>query len=123
MSFKLYTDTHIAKAVAVQLRAKGIDTIRCEEVDMADASDEEHLEKATSQERVMVSQDDDFLKLDSIWQKQGRHHTGIFFVNPNLRGQGTISVIVREVIELHELIEGGAGTLEDDIINTINYIG
>jgi hypothetical protein len=33
---KFYTDTHIAKAVAVQLRQKGVDIVRCEEVGMAE---------------------------------------------------------------------------------------
>ena len=34
MSIKFYTDTHIARQVAIQLRAKGIDVVRCEDVGM-----------------------------------------------------------------------------------------
>ena len=46
-----YTDTHIAKAVALQLRGHGIDVIRCEQVGLADASDVRHLEYATQHGR------------------------------------------------------------------------
>jgi len=35
MTLQLYTDTHIAKAIAEQLRAHGVDVVRCEEVGMA----------------------------------------------------------------------------------------
>jgi hypothetical protein len=37
---KFYADTHIAKAVAVQLRLRGVDIVRCEEVDMTQVDDE-----------------------------------------------------------------------------------
>jgi predicted nuclease of predicted toxin-antitoxin system len=60
--------THIAKAAAVQLRAKGIEVVRCEEVGMADATDEEHLRYATDNGYIMVSQDADFPSLNSEWQ-------------------------------------------------------
>lgn len=40
MGIRFYTDTHIAKQVAVQLQAKGIDAIRCEDVGMAEADAE-----------------------------------------------------------------------------------
>jgi hypothetical protein len=36
---KLFLDTHIDKQVALQLRAKGVDVVRCEEVGMAESSD------------------------------------------------------------------------------------
>jgi hypothetical protein len=39
---KLYADTHIPKQVAIQLRQKGIDIIRCEEVGLGEASDDKH---------------------------------------------------------------------------------
>lgn len=67
MALQYYFDTYIAKAVATQLRSKGIDVVRCEEVEMADVSDEEHLTYATDHHLVMVSQDDDFLALHNKW--------------------------------------------------------
>jgi predicted nuclease of predicted toxin-antitoxin system len=39
---KLYADTHIPKQVAIQLRQKGVDIVRCEEIGLAEADDNEH---------------------------------------------------------------------------------
>jgi hypothetical protein len=43
---KFYADTHIDKDVAIQLRKKGVDVVRCEDVGMAEADDEAHLDYA-----------------------------------------------------------------------------
>jgi predicted nuclease of predicted toxin-antitoxin system len=39
---KLYADTHIPKQVAIQLRQKGVDIVRCEDIGLAEADDNEH---------------------------------------------------------------------------------
>ena len=54
---KFYTDSHIQKAVADQLRAQGVDVVRCQDVGMADADDLPHLEYATEEGRVVVTND------------------------------------------------------------------
>src|SRR5690606_3889694 len=79
MSLTFFTDTHIAKQVAIQLNALGIDVLRCQDVGLEDASDEELLEYAVAHERAMLSKDDDFLTLHSQWQSAGRQHFGIFY--------------------------------------------
>jgi predicted nuclease of predicted toxin-antitoxin system len=119
-SIKFYTDTHIAKAVATQLRNRGIDIIRCEEVGLADAKDEEHLEFATSQKRVLVSHDDDFVVLHHQWQAREKKHAGIMLLHNDL--QGKIGTIVKSLLEYYELIEVGAGTVGEDIANLVTYI-
>ncbi len=43
MTLKFYTDTHVAKVVAVQLRPRGIEVIRCEDVGMARSGDFDYL--------------------------------------------------------------------------------
>ncbi len=118
---KFYTDTHIAKAVAVQLRSRGVDVVRCEEVGLANADDETHLRYATMQGRAVVTHDQDFLVLNARWFEQGRSHSGIFFIQRHL--QGNIGQIVRRLAEYAELIAGGAGSLEADIVNQVNYVG
>ena len=120
-SLKFYADTHIPKAVAGQLRLRGVDIVRCEEVNMADAADEEHLQYATAEGRAMVTHDDDFLVLHFRYQQQNLQHGGIMYVQPDL--QGNIGQMVKQLYEYFELIEGGAGTLEADIANQITYIG
>ncbi len=119
---KFYTDTHIAKAIAFQLRERGVDIVRCEEVGLGTASDVEHLEYAATDNRVMITNDDDFLALDKSWREQGRRHAGIMYCLPHVQGIAAIGRIVTECYELHLLIAEGAGTVEEDIANQIIYL-
>lgn len=118
---KFYTDTHIAKAIAIQLRNRGVDIVRCEDVDMAEADDYQHLEYATIGGRALVSHDRDFLRIHGEWQLQAKQHAGIFFVQPDL--QGRIGSVVKLLMEYYELIKQNAGTVEEDIVNRVTYIG
>lgn len=86
-SLKFYTDTHIPKAVATQLRLRGVEVVRCEEVGLAEVDDETHLKYATEHRRAMVSRDVDFLELHTEWLAEGKHHCGIFHVSRDLQGK------------------------------------
>ena len=81
MAIKFYTDSHIAKAVAVQLRKRGVDIVRCQEVGKDNAPDDAHLTYATSQGRTIITADKDYLVLDTLWRESGRHHAGIVYLN------------------------------------------
>ena len=120
MSVKFYTDTHIPKQVAVQLRKQGIDVVRCEDVGMAEADDEELLEYAVEHESAVITKDDDFLRLHTEWLRQGQTHFGIFYCP--LRDRPAIGIIVITCSEYHDLIAGAAGTIDDDIKNQVIYI-
>jgi hypothetical protein len=119
---KFYTDTHVARAVATQLRARGVDIVRCEEVGLAVATDPHHLEYATSQGRVLVSQDDDFTMYHAQWQQIGQMHSGIMLIPKHLRGEGQISFVVKELLVYHALITAGVGSVQDDIANQLLYL-
>jgi hypothetical protein len=121
---KLYADSHIPKAVTNQLRAKGVDIVRCQEVGMTDAKDQSHLEYAVREGRAVVTGDKDFLRLHAEWQAAGRKHEGIFYVQPAVRhlGKGAIGVMVRALAFYHEAVTGGAAMVEEDIYNQVRYI-
>jgi len=121
---KLYTDVHIDKAVATQLRLRGVDIIRCQDVGMHDASDEEHLQFATSQGRAVVTSDDDFLALDAKWRDEGRTHAGIFFVKPEVTnsGDGGIGITVKTLLFWYEAVEAEAASVGKDVYNQVHYI-
>jgi predicted nuclease of predicted toxin-antitoxin system len=70
---KHYTDEHIARAVVRGLRRRGVDVQTVSEAGMLGATDEEHLRFATEQQRVVFTQDDDFLRLHA----DGISHHGI----------------------------------------------
>lgn len=74
---KYYTDEHIPTAVVEGLRRRGIDTLTTAEAGLLGAADEVQLAFATAQERVLFSQDDDFLRLHAA----GVEHAGIVYVH------------------------------------------
>ncbi len=115
-----YFDTHIPEAAAKQLRSKGVEVVRCEEIGQANVTDVEHLQYAAQHGMAMVSHDQDFLRLHQQWLTNGAKHCGIFFLHQELQGQ--VGAIVNALIEYVQLVEYGAATLEDDIINQVIYI-
>jgi len=119
-ALKFYTDTHISKQVAVQLRNHSIDVIRCEEVGLAEASDEKHLEYASAEKRVLLTKDDDFAKLHVQWQDKNREHAGIFYCI--YRDKSATGLIVSFCLEISEYVKAGAATINEDIANQIIYI-
>jgi Domain of unknown function (DUF5615) len=119
---KFYTDANIAKAIAVQLRNRGVDIVRCEDVGMVKADDYQHLEYATVHGRTMITGDTDFLRIHGEWQIAGRSHNGIMFIQDHLQGDKGIGVIVRDLILYHELVVNGAATVKDDIANQVLYV-
>jgi len=114
---KFYTDSHIAKAIAVQLRNRSVDIVRCQDVGMDDADDIEHLEYAASQGRTVITGDEDFLVLDAQWSRSGKHHAGIIHLPPDRKD--AIGTIVAYVVFLHQAIAAGAADLVTDIYNQV----
>jgi uncharacterized protein with PIN domain len=100
---KFYTDEHIQKAVAEQLRAREVDVLRCQEAGTRTADDQTHLELAVEQGRVLVTRDDDFLRLHAEWMKTDRIHTGIVFVTP--RRWNDIGAIIDDLLLIHRALE------------------
>jgi hypothetical protein len=119
---KFYTDKHIPKAVAIQLRTRGIDVVRCEEIGMGDAKDHEHLEYAAREERVLITRDEDFTRLNVEWQSTGKSHSGIFYCLSTVQGKAAVGKIVMACGEYDELISSGAGSIAEDIANRITHI-
>ena len=70
-----YTDEHVAKAVARGLRRRGVDVLTCPEAGMLTAPDDDHLQLAMDQGRVIFTQDEDFLRVHA----EGREHPGIVY--------------------------------------------
>lgn len=119
---KLYTDTHIAKTVAVQLRNRGVDVVRCEEVGLAEVDDYTHLQYATENGRVLVTRDSDFTRIHAEWQQQGKRHGGILYIRGSIQGKGSIGIIVTRLYDYYLLVEGEAGSVETDFANRVIYV-
>lgn len=119
-NLKYYFDTHIPKAAAVQLRQRGVQVVRCEEVGLAEAEDVEHLEYATAHNLTLVSHDRDFWTIHGEWLAQNLRHAGVVLFHRQFQGQ--IGKIVIELETLFQMIAGGAGTVEKDVYNEVYEI-
>lgn len=72
---RFYLDEHVGHAIARGLRRRGIDVLTLVEAGMLGASDEDHLAFARRQHRVIVTHDEDFLRLAA----EGVDHAGIVY--------------------------------------------
>lgn len=106
---KFYTDTHIDKQIAIQLRQKGVDVIRCEEVSMAEADDEAHLNYAAQNRLALITKDAGFRLRHFRWLREGKNHCGIFFCAD--RHIAAIGKIVTVCYGYAQLIEESVGNL------------
>jgi hypothetical protein len=122
VALKFYFDTHIAKAAALQLRAKGAETLRCEEVGLNEVSDNEHLQYAADHGYILVSQDDDFTVLSAKWHEQGHRHAGIMLVPAYLQGEAQISYVVRQLLFFVDAEDAEAVDYETEIANRVIYL-
>ncbi|HWY85401.1 MAG TPA: DUF5615 family PIN-like protein [Gemmataceae bacterium] len=94
---KFYTDEHAARAVVRGLRHRGADVLTVPEAGLLSASDEEHLERARDEGRVLFTQDEEYLRLHAA----GVEHAGIAYAP-----QGTsIGDIIRGLILIHQVLE------------------
>lgn len=105
-SIRYYLDEHIAEAVAKGLRRRGVDVRTLTEARMLGASDEEHFTFAREEERTIVTQDDDFLRLAA----QSSEHAGVVYL-PQRR---TVGETVRGLTLIAEVLgtEGMRGHVE-----------
>jgi predicted nuclease of predicted toxin-antitoxin system len=84
---RFHFDEHVDPAIAVALRRAGIDVTTTIESNLRGENDEAQLEFARSQKRVIVTRDQDFLRLAA---RSPAHYGIIFFTN---------SQSMREIIE------------------------
>lgn len=77
MSLKLYMDHHVPASVSEGLRRRGCDVVTVWEDGYAEREDSDLLTRATELERVVFTQDDDFLGLARQWQIAGRPFVGV----------------------------------------------
>lgn len=106
---RFHLDEHIAFAIALALRQRGIDVTTAAEADLIAATDEAHLEYARQSRRVVVTHDDDFLNLHAL----GTPHAGIAYCRCGAR---TIGEMVQMLVLIYELM------LPDEMTGEVVYL-
>ena len=97
MKIRFHLDENVSNTVADGLRRRGIDVSTTPEQGLVSASDEEQLAFAYSQQRVIFTQDRDFLVLHSA----GNEHAGIAYC---IKGCRSIGEIIRGLILIWEVL-------------------
>jgi predicted nuclease of predicted toxin-antitoxin system len=120
-SLKFFADENIAGPIAPQLRNKGVDIVRCQEVGLQGASDEEIFAYSVEHNLIVITQDTDFLSLSSKRLESGLEHPAVFYLEGHVWGDKGIGVVVKAVLEFHNQVETGEKTSED-FYNRVIYV-
>ncbi len=86
MAIRFHLDEHIDHEIATGLRTRGIDVTTTTDAGLLQAADEDHILFAERENRIIFTNDHDFLRLHS----QGVKHAGIVFCARGARSQKEI---------------------------------
>lgn len=101
-------DEHVGDAIAEALRRRGIDVVTTREAGLASEPDDVLLTFALQEGRVIVTRDQDFLRLHA----KNFRHAGIAFI-PSDRKTGDI---VRGLVLMHEVLDS------DTMIRQVEFL-
>jgi len=74
-AIRLYLDENLNPRIAEQLRMRGVDAVSARDLGVLGDEDIDHLKRATDMDRVLVTTDQDFLRLAA----QGIEFAGVIF--------------------------------------------
>ena len=104
-----YFDACVQVVIAEQLLHDGVDAVTARDLKKLRDEDDSHLQRATEQNRVLVTYDDDFVKM----AHQGVEHSGIVFVPTRYR---KIGIVVKELRHFQ------ARYSRNDVANLVWYL-
>lgn len=117
---RFYTDENTAVEIARQLRRDDVDIVTCQEAGLLGESDDVQLAYATAEGRIMITCDQDFLRMDAVYWEASQQHGGIIFLGPD--ACKNIGRAVRELRALIQQVDSGTIDVEKHIQNAIRYI-
>jgi uncharacterized protein YbjT (DUF2867 family) len=114
---RLLLDVHHSRHAARRLRDDGHDVIAAsDDAVMAAVEDEELLRLATSDRRVLVTENaKDFDPIVRTWAAAGEHHAGVVFTSPRRLHRGSTSYPDSLVKALGDLLADAPADMTDRI--------
>jgi hypothetical protein len=106
-------DVHVPVAITEGLRRRGIDVLTSQQDGTREAHDDILLTRATASNRLLFTQDEDFLKLAPAWRTAGKRFFGIVFAPQ-------IGISIGRMIEDLELLAECAE--ENELNNHVIYL-
>ncbi|MBR8836372.1 MAG: DUF5615 family PIN-like protein [Stigonema ocellatum SAG 48.90 = DSM 106950] len=103
---KLLLDQGLPRSAAARLRNVGIDTIHVSEIGLSAAEDGEVIQRATEEERVVVTLDADFHRLLALYE--ATFPSVIRIRIERLRAQALTDLLVKVINECEEELQQGA---------------
>jgi hypothetical protein len=108
LRIRFHLDENVTPAVAIALRHRNIDVTTTNDAGLAGASDHSQLSFATTSGRVIITHDDDFLRLHAA----GAGHAGIVFCLE----YRIIGELVRGLALIHDVLR------PDEMCSRIEYL-
>jgi uncharacterized protein with PIN domain len=105
---RYYTDEHVSRAIIRGLRNRGIDVLAAQEAMMFSASDDAHLSLARRENRVLFTQDADFLRIAAT----GVAHAGVVYAHQRT----SIGHIIRGLVLIHQVLDA------EEMVGQIEFI-
>jgi len=81
VAIALYMDHHVPRAITVGLRLRSVDVMTAYEDGASEQDDPQLLDRANTLERVLFTQDDDFLAEATRRQKDGVFFRGVIYAH------------------------------------------
>ena len=100
MPIRYFTDEHVAPAIANGLRKRGGDVLTISEAGLLGIDDEDLLAFVREKQRVIVTQDRDFLRLAA----QEAHHPGVVYA-PQERSIGEMVRMLDLLVQVSDAEE------------------
>lgn len=113
MTIALYMDEHVRRAITNGLKLRGIDVITVQEDGRNGTPDSILLERATELNRVIFTQDDDFLVMANCRQQEEVKFSGVIYGHQQY-------VTVGECVRDLEIIAKASES--EDLVNQVQYL-
>lgn len=91
---RLYMDVHVHSAITRGLRDRGVDVLTAQEDGAGELDDPALLDRASGLQRVLVTQDPDFLIEGALRQRSGHPFAGVIFAR---QSQAAIGTYIRDL--------------------------